>query len=80
MVVAIVSRLLLLLIFFFVVVVTIIVGKLVLLLERTWMEVELAVFAVLGLEHGATRIRISLLSHCWLLSHCYWRHSLVELL
>ena len=51
LVVAIVSRLLLLFIFFFVIVVPIIVRKLVLLLERTWMEVELAVFAVLGLEH-----------------------------
>ena len=80
MVVAIVSRLLLLLIFFLVIVVTIIVRKLVLLLERTWMEVELAIFAVLGLEHGTARIRVSLLSHWWLLSHCYWRHSLVELL
>ena len=51
LVVAIVSRLLLLFIFFLVIVVPIIVRKLVLLLERTWMEVELAVFAVLGLEH-----------------------------
>ena len=51
LVVAIVSRLLLLFIFFFVIVVSIIVRKLVLLLERTWMEVELAVFAVLRLEH-----------------------------
>ena len=51
LVVAIVCRLLLLFIFFLVIVVSIIVRKLVLLLERTWMEVELAVFAVLGLEH-----------------------------
>ena len=80
MVIAVVARLMLLFKIFFFIIVPKIVSYLLLLLERTWMEVELAIITLFMLKHLTSGIRKSLLSHCWLLSHWHWRHSLVKLL
>ena len=80
LVIAVVARLLLLFKLFFFIIVSKIVSYLFLLLERTRMEVELVIIILFRLKHLTSRIRTSLVSHCWLLSHWHWRHSLVKLL